>query len=251
MCFGTDVSSALHDRNLLIIFDEPHFIENRTYIDGRTRCTHPRSSLRAYGIEPGLNLGIECGAAAQCVKQRRRICHQSWQFAVNAIGWEGCVESEMRLGSIWSKTISIPDFAFFIFFAAEQNGLILIACHQHQGGFRLGESGQVVKIAVMSIRVIRIGIAHHFGCGLNDGDTATLCAHMLEDSGTAFCINIHSHFLVARGAFSCSSRSTVPTSVQSPRKSSPPILRCSANSRRMGASFAAVPAAIESNSSGR
>ena len=23
MCFGTDVSSALHDRNLLIIFDEP------------------------------------------------------------------------------------------------------------------------------------------------------------------------------------------------------------------------------------
>ena len=84
----------------------------------------------------------------------------------------GVVKAEhfARLPRPVAKTV--PDFAFAVLHATEQYALRLIAGDQHQHGLGLGEARQVIEIAVVAIRIMRVAIARAFGRRRNEGDAA-------------------------------------------------------------------------------
>src|SRR3546814_13896007 len=71
----------------------------------------------------------------------------------------------MRI-SDWSSDVcssdlkAIPDLTLQIFVATEQYGLIFFSGNQYDHGLRFGKTGQIIEIAIVTIRVIGIAIAH-------------------------------------------------------------------------------------------
>ena len=50
--------------------------------------------------------------------------------------------------NLWAIAIAVPDFAFEVLFATEQDGFALVAAGQDEHGLRFGKTGEVIEIAV-------------------------------------------------------------------------------------------------------
>src|ERR1017187_3934623 len=70
-------------------------------------------------------------------------------------------------------TKSVPDFALHVLVAAKEHLLWLVAGDQHQHRFRFGKTGEVMKIAVGAILIVRVAVAKFFRRGGNDGNAGT------------------------------------------------------------------------------
>jgi hypothetical protein len=127
------------------------------------------------------------------------------------------VEPERRARRIGPVAKAVPDFMVRVFRAAEQDraGRARIERrHQHEDAVRLGESAQVVKVAVVPVRVWAVAIAHDLGRRAQHRHRAWL--HLRQHARAPIRMHgagwHHGADLAGRsGAFSSSSWPTVPT----------------------------------------
>ena len=144
--------------------------------------------LPPHHLRPALYLGVERGAAAERVKQRRRIGQQLAHLGVERSDRERGVEAERLACGLGAMTETVPDFALDILLATEQDALRLAAArigHQHHHRLRLGEAGQVVEVAVVAVRVFGVAVARGFRRGRNDRDAAAFGLHLRDQGGPA------------------------------------------------------------------
>src|SRR6218665_2934684 len=72
-------------------------------------------------------------------------------------------------GGRWRpQAVAVPDLALRVLGLAKQRALAIVG--QHQGGARLGETGQIVKVAVVAKRKVIVPVARALGRRGNDGD---------------------------------------------------------------------------------
>src|SRR5439155_11011852 len=94
--------------------------------------------------------------------------HQHAGQASVAIGdGEGIVRSVVPRGAGGARAAPIPGLAGRITLAHEQDVLGLRpAGHEYRHRFRLAEAGEVVKVAVLAVRILDVAVpVPYWGCG--------------------------------------------------------------------------------------
>ena len=123
------------------------------------RCGDAGANLGAHSIQPAADRLIPFGVGAQRGMHHIAIGHQlgnaRFQFG-NGIGF---IELEDFLGHGRTEPETVPDFTFQILVAAEQDVARLLAQGDGNHGFGLAEAGQIIKVAVPAVVVVRIGVA--------------------------------------------------------------------------------------------
>ena len=79
----------------------------------------------------------------------------------------------MKSGGFRAVAETVPDFAFFVFFAAEQDGVRRFSANEHHYGFGFRKTREVPEVAVETVRMMRIAIAYALGGRREDGDAVT------------------------------------------------------------------------------
>ncbi len=115
---------------------------------------------------------IPCRVATQRIEQRGLVAHQLHKLLIQLRDGISGIETELLARGIGAVTEAIPDLAFRILLAAEQEALHLVACDQHQHGFRFGEAAEVIEVAVVAIVVMGVCVTRDFRRGGNDSDAA-------------------------------------------------------------------------------
>jgi hypothetical protein len=110
---------ALHDGLFVCVLQQAHFVQQRQQIDGAGGRRDAGARLGAHGRQPAGHACIEL--AAQRVVQRWRVGQQR-PFLRPASRWCGGVEAEGLACAVRAIAVAVPDFAFEIFRAAEQDG---------------------------------------------------------------------------------------------------------------------------------
>ena len=89
------------------------------------------------------------------------------------------VEAEDLARGVRTVPKAVPDLALGVLFAAKQDlPVAVVGGHQRDHGLRLGKPGQVVGVAVVAIRIVRIAIAQRLGRRRHEREPAAgLCAH--------------------------------------------------------------------------
>ncbi len=243
---------AAHDVQFVFIFEQAHLIEQRAHVANFVGSADAAADFFLYCAAQLEEALIPCRIATQGIKKRGLVAHQFRQFFVQLLDRISRVETELFLCGIGTKTVAIPDLAFQILFAAEQDGLWFISSNQHQHRFRLNEAAQVIKVAVVAVAIMRVGIARHFRRGGDDGDAAL---HLRQQTGAALGIDgrvcSHDALCSERTCVSSSARRCgVPTSTHKPWWCSPLILPRAICARSNGASGAMLPRGIPANKPG-
>ncbi len=96
---------------------------------------------------------------------------------------------------------SVPRFTFGIAFAAEQDHFAMAAPgNQREHRFGFGESGEVMEIAVLAIRIVTVVVAQTLGRGRHDADRVVADdAHQLLAAARVFLAIDHRSGLRAEG----------------------------------------------------
>ena len=170
---------------------------------------------------------------AQAAQPGRHTCFQSvvygkWKpdgiTAVQHCGQAGIQFCHRKRGrhaqAVWSglrtQPVTIPDFALQVLGLAKQCARAVAG--NDQPGFGLGETGEVIKVAVVAVQKIGIAVALLLCCGGNDGDAVR--AQLGCQGGASAGVDgggCHGDGACSENeAFNSASRSGVPTSVQGP-----------------------------------
>jgi hypothetical protein len=80
------------------------------------------------------------------------------------------VEAERGARAFGSMAETIPDFAFLVFFTAEEDALRCVPRDQNENSLGFAETGEIVEVAVVPVRVVRIAVAHALRRRGNEGD---------------------------------------------------------------------------------
>src|SRR5690606_33235591 len=107
----------------------------------------------------------------EMVVDARTAFDESRQDVVDILDGKGVVHAEIGDRTFLTGAMTIPLLACGIALATEQDGFALTASGD-QGKYRIRfpESGQIVEIAVLTIRVVRIIVAQPFECRRHDDD---------------------------------------------------------------------------------
>eukprot|EP01022_Parablepharisma_sp_SALTPOND_P033110 TRINITY_DN881_c1_g1_i15.p1 TRINITY_DN881_c1_g1~~TRINITY_DN881_c1_g1_i15.p1 ORF type:complete len:1351 (-),score=485.80 TRINITY_DN881_c1_g1_i15:36729-40781(-) len=254
MGFGGDDAGTLHDVDLEGILEQAHVIQQHAHIDDRAGRGHAAACQCAHALQPALQLRIALVVLAQCVIHGGGIGEQGGHALVEFLDRVGSIQGEELLGSLRAMAVTVPDLAFQVLVATEQDAAVFLAGHQHQHRLGFGEAGQVVEVAVMAIRIVGIAVAHHLGRGRDDGYAATGFLQAGDQAraarGERSGVEAHGRFPCV-GWFRASSCSMVPTLCHTPRQTSPPTWPRAAYSRSSGPSLACWPGVMPSNICGR
>src|SRR5439155_27263550 len=145
--------------------------------------------------------------------------------------------------------------------AAEENRPALFSREEDQHRLGLGESAQVVEIAIESVQIIAVAIADTLGCGRNDRDAsphAQLQRVAALGAARKIAGGVHCRDCrplcgddPATRSFNAESRAGVPTSCHTPRCTSPVTSPRAIAARKSVSSCPFEPGLMLEKSSGR
>ena len=164
---------APHQVLLLRVFQQAHGVEHGADIDRAGRRQHAAARLLPHRLAPQLDLHVE--AAAHGVVDGRRVGQQARHFHIQFLDRKRRIEAEGGTRRFRSVAKAIPDFALGMPGAAKQHGARRRGAaggHQRQRAVRFGKAAQIVKRAVVAIRVVAIAVARHLGRGGDNGHAA-------------------------------------------------------------------------------
>ncbi len=169
---GRNLRRAPHRRHLVCVLDEPHLIEQRAHVMDRGRRRDAAARLRAHRVDPAQHAAVPWLVAAEVAKELRLIGKQLRHPRVEFADDMAFVEAEFRARLLGTQAKTIPHFALRIALAAKQYACGSVAGYLHQHRLGLGKSGQIVKVAVVAVRIMRVAIARLFPRGGNYRDAA-------------------------------------------------------------------------------
>ncbi len=170
MRMRTDARSTAHDVQLVRVFDEAHFIEQGAHITLLVRAQGTKTHAGTHGLQPALDAAFQTGMRGKRVPDGAAVFQQLGQLRIQFAHGHGTLHTQGCGCCIRPQTDAVPDLALGVLGLAKHRGLPLAG--EHQPGVRLGETGQVIKVAVVPEQKVAVAVALLFACGGNDGDAA-------------------------------------------------------------------------------
>ena len=130
-------------------------------------------------------MGIEQAVAAHGHEQRRLVGDELGQFVGQRLDRQRAVEAELFGGRVGADPVAVPDLAFQVLAAAEQDAAVFGARDQDQPGLGFGKTGQVEEVAVEAERELGVAIADEFTRGGQDRDAAAAGMHGVQHAPAA------------------------------------------------------------------
>src|SRR5574343_863766 len=118
-----DVGRALLDVGFGGVLDQAHGVEFSAQVIDGARRPLAGPGLGADFVQGLGDPRVPFGVVADGVPQRVAVDEEFGQFFVELLDGVGSVETEGTFGGFRSVTVAVPDFALFVLFAAEQNGV--------------------------------------------------------------------------------------------------------------------------------
>ena len=167
-----DLRGAAHDIQFVRILDQPHVVEHGAHVGNRGGRGHTIAHLGTHRVKPTQHPRIPRLVAAEVTTQLRLIGQQIRHARIELAYRMAFVEAEYLARLLRTVPKSIPDFALDILVAAKQHTLRLVSRDYHQHGLGLDKTGQIIKIAVVAVGIMRIAVARAFWRRRDDGNTA-------------------------------------------------------------------------------
>jgi hypothetical protein len=181
MRVARDGARAPQQRDLVRILDEAHRVERRTDVDDFLRCRDAAARTIANLVQQVGDFAVPVAEQAERRVQRGAVgCHVRQPLAQRADRMR-FVEPEDLACGVGAVAKAVPDLAFLVALAAEQHVLVAVRSRverDHRFGF--GESGQIIEIAVVSIREQRVAVARDLRSRRHERQAAAARAHRLQ-----------------------------------------------------------------------
>ncbi|MNQ47384.1 hypothetical protein D3C85_612250 [compost metagenome] len=135
--------------------------------------------LAAHVVDPADQLAVELGVDTHGVVNAREAGDQAGENLIDDADGEGLVGAVVAQRALLAGAQALPQLTLGIALAAEQHILALSPPgNQRQHRFRLGEAGQVLEVAVLTIGLLDVAVADLHGRRRQQGDAARL--HLLH-----------------------------------------------------------------------
>ncbi|MNU88153.1 hypothetical protein D3C71_779570 [compost metagenome] len=165
---GADLRGAAHDVLLVRVLHEAHLVERAAQVALLLGAQRAVAHARAHRLQPAVDAGFQALVGGEGEPHGRAVLEQLRQLGVEVVHREGLVHAQRGGGGVGAEAVAVPDLAFQVFRRAEQRGAAV--ARQHQPGVGLGETGQVVEVAVVAEQEVAVAVALALGRGGNDGD---------------------------------------------------------------------------------
>ena len=129
------------------------------------RRGYPGTRLRAHGIEPAQYARVPMAVRSQVTIKLRLIRQQLRHYLVQFRYCMGFVKTKFSPCQLRAMAKTLPRLALGVAFATKKNMSRRCAGDDDQHCFRFRESGQVIKIAVIAVGVVRVAITYLLGRG--------------------------------------------------------------------------------------
>ena len=166
-----DLAGTAHDIQLVRVFDQSHFVEQRTGIALLSGAQHTKTGAATHLTQPAFNLFSQSLVGGERKPDALAVFQQTRQTCVDFITGESLLHCQFGLGRFGAETVARPNLALQVFGLAEQHAFAVAG--QHQTGIGLAEAGEVVKVAVVAIQILGIAVAVQLWGRGDDGDTAS------------------------------------------------------------------------------
>ena len=178
---GGDLRRLRHHPQFGARLEQAQVVQDVRERDEFVRRTGALTHLRPHAVDPADQLLVELDLAAEVVVDALAPFDHAGQDVVDVVDRKRVVEGELVDRAFRAEARPVPAFALGIAFAAEQDDFAgLAARDQGQHRLRLVEAGQVVEVAVLPVRIMRVVVADALGRRRQDGDgVATDDAHQL------------------------------------------------------------------------
>ena len=183
-----DLARAAHDRDLVVVLDQPHLVHDRRRLDDRARrepaAPHPVPRLRERREHRAVARFVDAGRVVQRLRAHE-IVGEPARVLFDRIGG---IDAERAGGGLDAEPPPGPGFLFAVSLAQEQHDALRMMRRQHEHRVGFVEPRQVIEVGVLTELVLAIVAAgDHRGRG-DDGDRA------VEVGGEArapFCEAVH------------------------------------------------------------
>ena len=256
-----DRGRAAHHGELAVVLEETHIVERGAHVADLGGRRDARARLRPDLIQPSHDARVPTRVGPGGVVERRLIGEQLRHVLVERFHRVGFIETKGGPCALGAVADAFPELALRIALAAEENRPGLFSREEDQHRLGLGESAQVVEIAIESVQIIAVAIADALGCGRNDRDAlAHARLQRVAALGAARKIAGGVHCRDCRPlcgddqatrSFNAERRAGVPTSCQMPRCISPETSPRAIAARRSEAICPFEPRLMLEKSSGR
>ena len=185
MGVGGDLRGAAHGGEFRSVLDEAHLVELGAQVAHGVRRGEAAAGLVAHGVKCAEHARVPVVVVAEAGPQQGLVGEVVGQTFFEVADGPRLVEAEGLARGLGAPAVAVPDLAFFVLFAAEEDLLGLLAGDQHHDGFGFAEGGEVVEVAVVAVGVVGVAVAHALGRGGQDGDAAAGGLHALHEAGAA------------------------------------------------------------------
>ena len=182
---GRDAGGAAHGGELGSVLDETHLVELGAQVAHRVRRGEAGAGLVAHGVERAEYLRVPVVVVAEAGPQQGLVGEGVGEALLEVADGPRLVEAEGLARRVGAPAVAVPDLAFLVLLAAEEDLLRLLARHQHDHRLGFAEGGEVVEVAVVAVGVVGVAVAHALGGGGQDGDAAAGGLHALQQAGAA------------------------------------------------------------------
>src|SRR5690606_26164623 len=119
------------------------------------------------------------------------VLEQAREDVVDVVDRKGVVRAVNGARPFEPRAPAVPDLLLRIAFAAEKDVLaVRPPGNEHGDGLGLGKMGEVIEVAVGTVRIVHVAVANAYRRRGNDGDAAL---HVPQQLGTALRVNFHVH----------------------------------------------------------
>ena len=144
-----DAAGFAQDGLLMPILEKAHFVEQRAHIVLLGRAQRAVAHARTHRVEPAFDPRGQAAVRGKGVPDAGAVLQQPGQPGVELGRRERGVDAERSRRRCGPEPVAVPDLALKVFGLAKQAAAAVMG--QHQAGTRLGETGQVIKVAVVAV----------------------------------------------------------------------------------------------------
>ena len=197
---GGNLPGAAQDGDFVLVFDQPHFVEQAAQVVLAVRAFNALAGFGAHLVQPAIDLRFQPLVRGEGKPDGALIGQQRGHLFVQCAQAERGVHAQRGGRGFGAEADAVPDFALQIFRAAKQRALNgtrrgftalarFAAGRNHQPRARLVKAGQIIKIAVVAVGKIGVAVAHQLGRSGQQRHATASGLQGAANGGAAFGVN--------------------------------------------------------------
>ena len=171
-----DAGRLTHGFEFLTALEQPHLVHHMTQRYKLIWRVDAGAALARYAVQPAHEALVEVRVATHGEEDTVFVLDQTRQNVVEVGNWKSVVGTVQLTGPFQTSAPAVPGLCFVVALTTKQNELALWTIrYQYQHRFRFWKTGQVVKIAIGSVRIINVAVTDALGRVGLDHDAAMAC----------------------------------------------------------------------------